>query len=286
MNIYRVKLFTQKSGEHAESQHRQYCIKNNIFAIGWPIENINTISEYEQVCYNKYASFQGFKISYNNLKKMQINDFVWTQQDGRTYLLGQVKSEIYIDKNQPDMGPVRAVEHWKEIDFDDVPGKVISSFVGIGKTLQRICVDNHFKEYCKWLYKDKSYKLNKDLFNYKALLHSDDLEDLLGLYLQKEFNYYIIPSTNKQSTKLIEYELVKEDGTKACIQCKIGNSKVSDAIFEEFKYHNIFIATIDDELYDDKGENVKTIKLKILEEWAMKNKAILPQRIRNYMFPC
>ena len=286
MNIFRIKLFTQKSGEHVESQHRQYCIKNNIFAIGWPIENINKISEYEQICYNKYASFQGFKISYNNLKKMQVNDFVWTQQDGRTYLLGQVKSEIYIDNNQPDMGPVRAVDHWKKIDFDDVPGKIISSFVGIGKTLQGVHVDNNFKEYCQWLYKDKSYKLNKGLFNYKALLHSDNLEDLLGLYLQKEFHYYIIPSTNKQSTKLIEYELVKEDGTKACIQCKIGNSKVSNAIFEEFKNHNIFIATMDNELYDDKGKNVKTIKLKILEEWAIKNKAILPQRIRNYMFSC
>lgn len=30
--------------------------------------------------------------------------------------------------------------------------------------------------------------------------------------------------------------------------------------------------------------NVETIKLKTLEEWAIKNKAILPQRIQNYIF--
>lgn len=183
------------------------------------------------------------------------------------------------------MGPVRAVEHWKKIEFNDVPGKVISSFVGIGTTLQRIRVDNNFKEYCKWLYEDKTYQLNKSFFDYRALLHSDDLEDLLGLYLQKELKYYIIPSTNKQGTKLIEYELVRDDGTKACVQCKIGNSKVDDTIFQEFKdYDKIYITTMNDESYDRKGSNVQTIRLKTLEEWAMNNKEILPQRIQNYIF--
>lgn len=285
MNIYRIKLFTQKSGEHAVSNHRKYCIKNNIFAIGWPITDITEISEYEKNCYTKYGSYHGFKVSYNNLKQMQLNDLIWAQQDGRTYLLGKIKSDIYIDKNQPDMGPVRAVEHWKKIEFNDVPGKVISSFVGIGTTLQRIRVDNNFKEYCKWLYEDKTYQLNKSFFDYRALLHSDDLEDLLGLYLQKELKYYIIPSTNKQGTKLIEYELVRDDGTKACVQCKIGNSKVDDTIFQEFKdYDKIYITTMNDESYDRKGSNVQTIRLKTLEEWAMNNKEILPQRIQNYIF--
>lgn len=285
MNIYRIKLFTQKSGEHSESKHREYCLENNLFAIGWPITDITEISEYEKNCYTKYGSYHGFKVSYKNLRQIQLNDLVWTQQDGRTYLLGKIKSDIYIDNNQPDMGPVRSVEQWKKIEFDDVPGKIISSFVGIGTTLQRIRVDNNFKEYCKWLYEDKTYQLNKSFFDYRALLHSDDLEDLLGLYLQKELKYYIIPSTNKQGTKLIEYELVRDDGTKACVQCKIGNSKVDDTIFQEFKdYNKIYITTMNDESYDRNGSNVQTIRLKTLEEWAMNNKEILPQRIQNYIF--
>ena len=101
--------------------------------------------------------------------------------------------------------------------------------------------------------------------------------------MQKKFEYYILPSTNKQGSKLIEFELRNNYGEKACIQCKIGASTVGKEIFDEFKNYKIFISTFRDDDYSKYGTNVKTIKIDELCQWAKENKNILPERIKNYI---
>ena len=117
------------------------------------------------------------------------------------------------------------------------------------------------------------------------------MEDLLGLYLQKEKGYFIIPSTNKSSTKLIEYELRRKNNgkiEKSCVQCKTGTSIVEDDIFkdEEFKDYKIYISTINNDNYDNKRDNVKTIYTDDLWNWAKDNKELLPERIQKYIEIC
>lgn len=265
--------------EHKEENDRKYCIDNNILAIGWGNSLVDTFEEYKNALQEQKIS-RGQKTSLNNILNIKVDDFVWTQKDGRTFLLGKVTSDIFIDTARKRIGPTRKCL-WKYIDFDDVPGKVLSCFVGFGTTLQKVDTDNNFQKYCEWLYANKNAEISLD--SYKSLLHSDDLEDLLGLYLQKQFKYYILPSTNKQGSKLIEYELRNDNGEKACIQCKIGGSTVGKEIFEEFKNYKIFISTFRDDDYDKYGNNVKTIKMDTLCEWASKNTNILPERIKNYI---
>lgn len=279
MAIYRIKLFALNEGEHKEENDRKYCIDNNIFAIGWGNNYVSTFEEYKNALKGEKIS-RGQKISLNNMLNVAIGDYVWAQKDGRTFLLGKVTSDIFLDNTRKRIGPTRKCK-WRYIDFDDVPGKILSCFVGLGTTLQKVDVDSNFQKYCEWLYENKNEKICLD--NYKSLLHSDDLEDLLGLYLQKKFEYYILPSTNKQGSKLIEFELRNNHGEKACIQCKIGASTVGKEIFEEFKNYKIFISTFRDDDYDKFGTNVKTIKIDELGKWAKENKNILPERIKNYI---
>ena len=174
---------------------------------------------------------------------------------------------------------------WKLIEnFDDIPGQIISNFVGRGITLCKMRLNEDLKKYCDWLYHGKLDNDKPKMENCFSLFHSDDLEDLVGLYLQKE-GYYIIPSTNKKGQKLIEYELINDEGEKACVQCKIGNSQVTDemvkVIQENFKGFKIYVSTFAENIITD--NSIKFISKEILLDFAKKNKNILPQKIKNYL---
>lgn len=295
MSTYRIKLFTKASvGEHDGDQ--TYCIKNNLVAIGWGFENEPEIKldEYKKRVEEKFGKDRNFKISYNNFLNLNKDDFVWVEINARDYRLGKIqekydKYSIVKDKEKCRMGLTKKCM-WKKINFNDVPGEVINSCAQRGCTLiQKHNLDD-FKEYFEYLY-DKCNYNNTCILDYKKLLHYDDLEDLLGLYLQKEKGYFIIPSTNKSSTKLIEYELRRKNNgkiEKSCVQCKMGTSIVEDDIFkdEEFKDYKIYISTINNDNYDNKRDNVKTIYTDDLWNWAKDNKELLPERIQKYIEIC
>lgn len=281
MQVFRLKLFTSNAGEQHKGD-RNYCLDNNLAAIGWPIDkNTDSINDFINKARKQYKNQRGFNTASNTIIEMQVGDLCWVQVKGDDYRLGKIKSDIlyHKDPNNPRIG-LRRKCIWKKINFDYIPGKVISCFCGRTGTLQKI--NDISYDYCNWLYEDKQN--NVKIQDIKSLLHYDDLEDLLGLYLQDK-GYYILPSTNKQSTKLIEYELRDKKGNKACVQCKIGNSTVDDELFndERFKDHTIFISTISDNNYDIKGKNVKTIEIDELLSFAKTHFDILPERIKNYI---
>ena len=288
-DFYRIKLLTKSSG-HTEEQ-REYCFKNNLFAIGWPInDSVNSVEEYLEYAKNEYSqdTFNKLYYSYNNLNRMKINDFIWVQKDSRNYYLGQVDSEIsYTDEHIHDIGLTRRCSKWKHIDFDDVPGIVTSYYAGPGKVLEyckSINESDDIKQYCVWLYNDKNY--NIAITNGINLLHYEDLEDLMGLFLQFGYEgtkYYIHPSTNKLSTKAIEYELRNESGEKFGIQCKIGKSKVNEKTLRTLinNGYRIFVCTYGSEEYNNKS--ITKIPINELWDWAKKHEGLLPKRIKNYI---
>lgn len=285
MTIYRLKLFTSKSGH--EKEDRNYCIDNNIMAIGWPINGVKDIDTYQKKAkeHKNYSDNmnlkRGLMVSLNALKDIKKGDFVWTQINGLDYRLGQIVGDCEVND---DIGPSRKCV-WKKIKFDYIPGDIISKFVGRGYVLCKVHCSKELEEYCYQLYENKEKDIH--INSIKNLLHYNDLEDLAGLYLQEEKKYYIIPSTNKQGAKLIEYEMRDKFGNKACIQCKIGNSCVEvDNICKEFKDYKIFICVLDERQkgnYTDKERNIEEITFDELLRWAQKHKNILPQRIQNYL---
>ena len=292
MDFYRIKLLTPSSKHPPE--HRDFCFEKNLFAIGWEVDgNINTIEDYENAAKIKYCKGKNLSgninSSYKNIKNMEIGDYIWTQKDARTYYLGKVDSEILFDSDYANwLGLTRSCGEWKEINFNEVPGIVTSYFAGSGQVLvccNRLNESEDIKKYCEWLYNKTKGK--PKISDYKNLLHYDDLEDLLGLFLQYgEYNdkkYYIHPSTNKLSTKAIEYELRSEDGEKIGIQCKIGDSSVDSNTLTEFtqKGYTILVATKNDN--DCVGENIKKIPIDVLWTFAKKHQEILTDRIKNYI---
>lgn len=114
MAIYRIKLFALNEGEHKEENDRKYCFDNNIFAIGWGNNYVSTFEEYQNALKGQLIS-RGQKISLNNMLNVAIGDYIWAQKDGRTFLLGKVTSDIFLDNTRKRIGSTRKCQ-WKYIN--------------------------------------------------------------------------------------------------------------------------------------------------------------------------
>ena len=218
------------------------------------------------------------------------------------------------------IGIHRQIEKWYLCEDYEVPGKVINNFIA-GKTVNS--VDDSLLKYCEFLYqrkveKDKGKEISKKMSfkddgekykTLKNLLHYEDTEDLLGIWLQTVREYIVFPSTNKQGTKDYEYILKKKDGhKKAIIQCKTGNDCIDLEIFDTYKNnYDIYLFVVDGCLKRDgkkadlKNENIievtdcsitypesknyqiYKISLEYLLAWAKKHKHILTDRLKHYL---
>ena len=221
--------------------------------------------------------------------------------------------------NPHAFGLWRHCEWNTEINFDDVPGNVVARFLG---TMCRVLSTekNSFYQYCNYLYNNKEDELpeeEKEKIDFWNLTHYDDLEDLVGLFLQKECDYFIFPSTNKQGTKDYEYKLVHKDSKKeAIIQCK-HTEDIDIIIFENYKEETFLLIVngkvnlgkdrkqiieedwkiwktkegeekiaIKKYYYENKnGKKFEYFKFDkdVLKEWAKENSIIMPQRIKNFL---
>lgn len=306
-DFYGIKLLTKRelfANEKGELFCQAHCFDKNYIAIGYQTDGhpeIDTKEKYE----NFYKNNTSWQHLYNRFCSIKEGSFVWVKKDSRTYYLGKITdTEPFIPEDNwiQKIGLVRKCVWVKDIEFDEIPGSAINQFSGQNVTLWQIRkFSDSVKEYCTWLYERKNYCKNKNTVSLKGcikeLIHYDDLEDLVGIYLQVHGDkdtgekYIIHPSTNKLSTKTIEYELRSYSGKKVGVQCKSGDDnidkdldKILDLINNE-KY-TIYICIISDgDKYKNINDNLKQIEFNELLEWASenKNRLLLPKRIQNYI---
>ena len=251
------------------------------------------------------------------LENVKIDDYVWTRDQKGKYRIAKIKDGPHFPTPSDEenffnwFGVYWNVYDWLECQDYEVPGKIINSLIK-GRTLQT--ADSCLLEYSKYLYQKKLRNKgdsNSDVTFYpsedvittlKNLLHYDDLEDLLGLWLQIGNEYVVFPSTNKQGTKDYEYVLKKKDGSrKAVIQCKTGYSGIDASKFNKYVNddYNVYLATTfgiisnkPENMIEINNQNSKindysaqmySVSIKYLLDWAAKNEKILPDRIKYYL---
>lgn len=320
--LWRMHLFAGVKEEEKEDA-RTCCLEGKKMAIGWPCRIVNDdVKEYLEK-FKKISEEKGWLKKNGNypdsvtriIEKVQENDYVWTYDGVEHYCIAKVidnHAHIPIYKGNDffskEFGVYRNVENWYPCENYEVPGKVINSLIK-GQTLQ--AVDSCLFEYSKYLYQKKHTKNPNLIFKQeensedtlKNLLHYDDLEDLLGLWLQIGNEYVVFPSTNKQGTKDYEYVLKKKDGSrKAVIQCKTGYSGIDASKFNKYVNddgYNVYLATtfgiisnkpenmieINDQnsKINDYSAQMYSVSIKYLLDWATKHEKILPDRIKYYL---
>ena len=288
-----------------------YCIDNSIMALGWVIDGeainsgmkIDTITAY-QAAIGKTGQYNG-KIN-PNVKRLYYDvagdDLVWIRSSG-IYWLGRVTEN---SKWRYDASPEaydygasnqRTDIDWVKIgDESDVPGIVTTSLIR-GNTLQRINNDFALK-YSQLLFNKmkneqiyKDIRLNNAEHNFYDLLLPKDCEDLLCMWLYNEYNYVVIPSTNKHSTERYECVMknIGNNGSPVYIQVKKGEQDLKEIDYVHLTEGGgeVWLFTTNGKVEPDgvqKHDRIHTVNPTDIYNFAMNrnNDSILPRGILNW----
>lgn len=282
---------------------RRFCLEKNILGVGWAVgESDNmTWEEYEdkaleiyyyedKINFKKKQGSRSWKSAINIIKyNMKIGDLCWTRDQNGVYYLGRIIGEWEYKGNKEyidaDIINVRRCVWIKIGLIDEVPGKVINSFAA-RSTVQKVW-DNTAVEYSKLLYNqytsEEKYELNLSNKSIYSLLSPDDCENVIGLYLQKEIGYYIIPKTNRLDT--VKYEFVlkhKDSGEKAIVQVKSGNVPLNIDSFKGIA-DKVFLFTTEGSYEGVLNESIEVLNKDNVEEFIFNNIKIMPDVIKRWV---
>ncbi|MBM6875916.1 hypothetical protein [Fusobacterium mortiferum] len=168
----------------------------------------------------------------------------------------------------------------KDFVESEVPGKIVTSFRN-SSTLQIVKeFEDELTLYCKANVENK--KVCFPIYNWKNLLSAEDIEEIVGLYLQMEKNLYVYTSTCKNDTSLIEFQLVDKNSHLYGVQVKSGNETLNaDDYFKLSKKMTIFLFASSDDIFNiEKYPNIEKIDSKEITLFIEKNLKLLPEKIR------
>lgn len=301
----------------------KYLLDNDIMAIGWSFRDshidgvikenldvakkerylIKDIEGYTNFCKKYNIFFNKGKIN-DNVRRftqdIKLGDLIWMRYAGIYYLARfNSESEVIYSCTEETMERDACIQitnvNWQKIgDESDVPGAVTTAFIA-GFTISRIHQEG-VEDFSKFIYdkvtggkfyEDKELTFNQEKFY--NFISPTDCEDLLCMYLNKEYGYVVIPSTNKKSTELYECVLLDpKTGKNIFIQVKKGNNNnkidVRDYLHLDGDVYLLSTSgNIDN--YDEKYENIKIVDPKELFNYISHDdfQNYLPQSIKYWI---
>lgn len=269
MAVWRLQTNT------AAGKISDYCISNNVAALGWSLNGIPNAERKSIITFEEYCDYADklYK-SYDSIKRLaeqvKADDLIWIRnKEGKYYIARVTENSKWIFNTSDD-----AIDHdacnqlteiyWKEVnsqsDESCVPGAVSTSFI-MGSSFQRINKSG-IEDYSKLLYnnitKINHYDIKLELTekNFYSLLSTDDCEDLLYFWLYKEHGYICVPSSNKNSTPNYECVLINpKDGKHIYIQVKKGNINIDAENYKDLDGEVWLLTTEGNVINFEKYEN-------------------------------
>lgn len=256
-------------------------------------------------------SLKGFSTAMNVIEHMEKNDLIWTRRNNTYYLCRVTSNEKYhCPKNKKKLleylknrkvnityeeAEINDIWHFVECEFyeigteEAVLGTIVNN-MKVGGTTQgfkknREIVLEFSKSVFNEKFKKNYYKINipKDKWSYfwSGML-AEELEELVGLYLQIKKEYGIYTSTCKDDTKQYEFVLFEKDtGKKVYLQVKehdINLEKYNDIT----KNNLLYIFSNNDTEYENKTNVIRITKME-LQTFIEENKKILPDKIIRWL---
>ena len=286
-NLWRCNI---KTGAKQNVDPAEFCFKNGIVGIGWPLDET---PKSKDDCWKKSEAI--FKAKHGRswsaaaniiLYRMDLNDLVWSRNSKARYFLGRVTSDWKysnsLDHRDADVVNFRSCQ-WIDVgSVDNVPGSVVNSFIP-SATVQAV-TDETSATYSKLLYNEKVGKPHyqiEPLGDILSLISAEDLEDVVGIYLQCEKDYVLFPSTCKSDTQFVEYILrSKTDHHIAGVQVKSGNVSLEPSSYSSFGDKVYLFAASGN--YGSDSKNAVCLSPQKIREFLLGNIELMPQRIQRW----
>lgn len=263
-----------------------FCIQKQIAGIGWPVAgNPKTPTEYTELAKKKYHKRPA---SAAFAEVPQIGDYIWARDLKGIYYLGKIMSDwSYVntlEANELDIPNQRSCR-WVTVGNEEkVPGKIISCFRP-SRAFQSI--NNHkLEEFTTWMYEGGGSPKFENFSNMEKgqlfdLIDDQDCEDLVGLFIQYEYGYLLIPSSCKRETIAYEYILKhRETGETAIAQVKHGIVALDERLLHSAE--RIFLFSSSGQI-NSSSQKIEVITPKQIIDFCFAKKHVLPERIVNWL---
>lgn len=295
MRVWRIHIKNDIESGYNRKDLLEFCQKEKLIGVGWG--NITTRENSDSAIREQARTYSdptpGIK-ALNAMRRMQINDLIWTRLDSKYYLCrvtdiwehSKPREEHY----KLDIPNYVNVE-WLEIGMEqDVPGKVVNSFRPAASA-QSVSGVEDISIYIWNKYSNTSqYAISKKNIDIWSVLSAEAIEELVLLYLQMEKGFHIYSSTVKYAFPEYECQMVNSDGIRAYPQVKSGSVSLNanhymDALLYDPKA-NIYLFSTSEEYISNGCDRIHFIYKKDIECFIKKNRKALPTLTSNWIDFC
>lgn len=258
-----------------------FCLKESVVGIGWPVDGKpSTPEEYFTAGANKYGD-RGWKTAANAFVwNMKEDDLVWFRDWRGVYYLARVAGPWqYRGEGFSDTGIYNTRKAEIVRIGPTAPGKVVSSFVA-SMTVRRIPGESvagvsmlEFNHYAGRQVYNVEPRGVTEVFD---LLNAEELEDIVGLFLQKTRGWMVVPSTRtrRDDTMFYEYGLVDAEGSWHFVQVKSGETVID---LEQYASFAVQMVVFGPAGYQGRaGSNTEALNREELEAFCLAHQKLLP----------
>lgn len=297
MNVWRIHIKNDVTTGYTREDLLAFCQKEALIGVGWNAITTKADDETEirkqAQCYPNATA--GIK-AVNAMRKMQLDDLIWTRLNGIYYLCrvtglwkDRQPTKLHFDLDISNY--VQA--EWLVIGTEDcVPGKVISSFrpAASAQSIRGV------EEISAYLWNTHSqtshYAAPCPQADIWSILSAESIEEVALLYLQVKKGYYIYTETVKHATREYECVMVHRDGHRAYPQVKSGAvalhaADYMDAVVLDSTAH-IYLFAVSENYFPNGSAQVHFLTKKELEGFLTEYRRLLPvltsARLETYGF--
>lgn len=269
---------------------REFCFEKGFAGIGWEVpslrRNVSRPELYEKALQSTKGNDRAALSAHRSFAyKMKKGDFIWSRARENTYWLARVKGFWRYKTSHSfsnfDLFQSRRVRWCRVGAVDRVPGPIKNAFAGRGSAVSRIKREEQITFYMTariWerLTSEKVQSVNTALIPFSiSHLGHDELEDLVGLYLQAEFGWYLAPSTANRSSPSTEFVLRNAKGQRAYLQVKSGAAKIREPIKVPNDVHRFYVFDASKEKF--RSKKIHRISEKELKSFVSGHPRFLPE---------
>lgn len=295
MKVWRIHIKNDIAPGYGRQDLLDFCLKEKLIGVGWGeiktrVNDENIIRQQAQFYSEPTPAIKAL----NAMRKMQVNDLIWTRL-GNRYFLCRVTGPWTESKPTPkhyelDIPNYVNVE-WLEIGMEkDVPGKVISSFRPAA-TAQAVNGVGDISQYMWNKYSETIfYPVEKKNLDFWSVLSAEAIEELVLLYLQVEKGYYVHSSTVKYAFPTYECEMVNRKGIKAYPQVKSGGEELkADDYMEAINYDGsaeVYLFATSENYTPNNCQQVNFLYKRDIEDFIKKHKNLIFDMTYNWLDLC
>jgi hypothetical protein len=259
-----------------------WCLTNGYAGVGWGLWD----PARSGISWEEYmAETDGLNSNVRRFHDLATGTLLWTRERNGIYWLGVVEGEWeYHDDDTAhalDMFNLRGTA-WRQVGAEDlVPGRVVNGFRS-SRTLQRIG-DRGARAYSRRMHQQVAeHRADLEPVAPRAviesLIGSEDLEDLVAVYLQDRFDYLAV--SRLRSTPGYEYVLSRRtDGSRAVVSVKSGQTPVDLDLLPSDTVDASYAYAVSGQYVGERHPNLTCIKTEELTEFIVERRAVLPERV-------